>query len=34
MVHCWGVVQLTDMLSMVISKEIAEEDTPENREQA
>ena len=34
MVHCWGVVPLTDMLSMVISKEIAEEDTPENREQA
>ena len=30
----WGVVPLTDMLSMVISKEIAEEDTPENREQA
>lgn len=34
MVHCWGVVPLTDMLSMVISEEIAEEDTPENREQA
>ena len=34
MIHCWGVVPLTDMLSMVISKEIAEEDTPENREQA
>ena len=34
MVHCWGVVPLTDMLSMVISKEIAEEDIPENREQA
>ena len=34
MVNCWGVVPLTDMLSMVISKEIAEEDTPENREQA
>ena len=34
MVHCWGVVPLTDMLSMVIEKEIAEEDTPENREQA
>ena len=34
MVHCWGVVPLTDMLSMVISKEIAKEDTPENREQA
>ena len=34
MVRCWGVVPLTDMLSMVIEKEIAEEDTPENREQA
>ncbi len=34
MVKCWGVVPLTDMLSMVIEKEIAEEDTPENREQA
>lgn len=34
MVNCWGVVPLTDMLSMVIDKEIAEEDTPENREQA
>ena len=34
MIHCWGVVPLTDMLSMVIDREIAEEDTPENREQA
>ena len=34
MTLCWGVVPLTDMLSMVIEKEIAEEDTPENREQA
>ena len=34
MIQCWGVVPLTDMLSMVISEEIAEEDTPENREQA
>lgn len=34
MIHCWGVVPLTDMLSMVISKEIADVDTPENREQA
>ena len=34
MINCWGVVPLTDMLSMVIEKEIAEEDTPENREQA
>ena len=34
LLNCWGIVPLTDMLSMVISKEIAEEDTPENREQA
>lgn len=34
MIQCWGVVPLTDMLSMVIEKEIAETDTPENREQA
>ncbi len=34
MMNCWGVVPLTDMLSMVIKEEIAEEDTPENREQA
>lgn len=34
MINCWGVVPLTDMLSMVIKKEIAEVDTPENREQA
>ena len=34
MINCWGVVPLTDMLSMVIEKEIAEEDTPENRERA
>ncbi len=34
MMECWGVVPLTDMLSMVIEREIAEEDTPENREQA
>jgi len=34
MIQCWGVVPLTDMLSMVIKKEIAEVDTPENREQA
>ena len=34
MIQCWGVVPLTDMLSMVIKKEIAETDTPENREQA
>ena len=34
MIQCWGVVPLTDMLSMVNTKMIAEEDTPENREQA
>ncbi len=34
MVLCWGVVPLTDMLSMIIDREIADEDTPENREQA
>lgn len=34
MVQCWGVVPLTDMLSMMIKKEIAEVDTPKNREQA
>ena len=34
LVNCWGIVPLTDMLSMVSTKEIAELDTPENREQA
>ena len=34
LVQCWGVVPLTDMLSMVNTDMIAEEDTPENREQA
>ena len=34
MIHCWGVVPLTDMLSLVNTRLIAEEDTPENREQA
>lgn len=34
MMLCWGVVPLTDMLSMVIKDQIADEDTPENREQA
>ena len=32
--NCWGIVPLTDMLSMVNTDMIAEEDTPENREQA
>ncbi len=34
MLQCWGVMPLTDMLSMVNTRMIAEEDTPENREQA
>ena len=34
MINCWGVVPLSDMLSMVIDREIAEVDTPANREQA
>ncbi|MCQ2507359.1 MAG: 2-hydroxyacyl-CoA dehydratase family protein, partial [Dorea sp.] len=34
MLNCWGIVPLTDMLSMVSTRIIAEEDTPENREQA
>ena len=32
--NCWGILPLTDMLSMVSTKILAEEDTPENREQA
>ena len=32
--NCWGIVPLTDMLSMVNTNMIAEEDTPENRKQA
>jgi hypothetical protein len=34
LLNCWGIVPLTDMLSMVSTREIAETDTPENREQA
>ena len=34
LLNCWGIVPLTDMLSMVSTKELVEEDTPENREQA
>jgi benzoyl-CoA reductase/2-hydroxyglutaryl-CoA dehydratase subunit BcrC/BadD/HgdB len=34
MVQCWGVVPLTDMLSVINTDMIADEDTPENREQA
>lgn len=32
--NCWGIVPLTDMLSMVNTEMIAEEDTPQNREKA
>ncbi|MCR4790234.1 MAG: 2-hydroxyacyl-CoA dehydratase family protein [Treponemataceae bacterium] len=31
---CWGIYPLTDMLSMVSTRIMAEEDTPENRELA
>ena len=34
LLQCWGIVPLTDMLSMIHTEMIAEEDTPENREQA
>ena len=34
MVQCWGVMPLCDMLSIINTDMIAEEDTPENREQA
>ncbi len=34
MLQCWGIMPLTDMLSMINTKMLAEEDTPENREQA
>lgn len=34
MLNCWGIVPLTDMLSMDNTEMIAEVDTPENREQA
>ena len=32
--NCWGIIPLTDMLSMVSTRVLAEEDTPENREKA
>ena len=32
--NCWGIVPLTDMLSMINRDMIAETDTPENRKQA
>lgn len=34
LLNCWGIVPLTDMLSMINTDMIAEEDTPENREKA
>ena len=34
LLNCWGIVPLTDMLSMVSTRELATTDTPENREQA
>lgn len=32
--NCWGIVPLTDMLSMVSTKKLATDNTPEGREQA
>lgn len=32
--NCWGIVPLTDMLSMVSTRKLATENTPEGREQA
>jgi hypothetical protein len=34
LLNCWGIVPLTDMLSMVSTRRLVEEDTPENRETA
>ena len=34
LLNCWGIVPLTDMLSMVSTRELATTDTSENREQA
>lgn len=34
LVNCWGILPLTDMLSMINTKIFNEEDTPEGREQA
>ena len=34
LLNCWGIVPLTDMLSLVNTRMIADTDTPENREQA
>lgn len=32
--NCWGIVPLTDMLSMVSTRKLATDNTPEGREQA
>ena len=32
--NCWGIIPLTDMLSMVSTRVLCEENTPEGREQA
>ncbi len=34
LLNCWGIVPLTDMLSMVSTRTLAEENTAEGREQA
>ena len=34
LLNCWGIVPLTDMLSMVSTRTLATENTPEGREQA
>ena len=34
LLNCWGIVPLTDMLSMVSTRKLVTEDTPENRETA
>ena len=34
LLNCWGIVPLTDMLSMVSTKTLCEENTPEGRQQA
>ncbi|MGX8693111.1 MAG: 2-hydroxyacyl-CoA dehydratase family protein, partial [Clostridia bacterium] len=34
LLQCWGIVPLADMLSIINTDMIAEEDTPANREQA
>ena len=34
LLNCWGIVPLTDMLSMVSTRQLVTDNTPENREQA